>query len=202
LAHGEQPNRQYNLPESGKNIASKAKWDGIAERVADPAVQKSLAVDLALSTDDDQLLPERDLAIVNNAKPNDANTFYRLRSGPGVGKILALGMRHEIHAIHRFPRGQDVVSYGRLVTCAKASAGQRAGTSGKHSGHASLKWAFSEAAVRFRRHNPAGQKFLATLGYRHGKGKALTVLAHKLARAVYGLLKRQTVFDRETFLPR
>jgi hypothetical protein len=35
---------------------------------------------------------------------------------------------------------------------------------------------------------------------KHGKGKALTVLAHKLARAVYYILKRQTVFDMHKFL--
>src|SRR5437773_11548479 len=35
---------------------------------------------------------------------------------------------------------------------------------------------------------------------KHGKGKALTVLAHKLARAVYYMLKRRVVFDLDTFL--
>jgi hypothetical protein len=35
---------------------------------------------------------------------------------------------------------------------------------------------------------------------KHGKGKALTVLAHKLARAVYYLLKRDVVFDLGIFL--
>jgi len=34
----------------------------------------------------------------------------------------------------------------------------------------------------------------------HGKGKALTVLAHKLAQAVYYMLKRGVVFDFNTFL--
>jgi hypothetical protein len=33
-----------------------------------------------------------------------------------------------------------------------------------------------------------------------GQGKALTVLAHKLARAVYYLLQRNTAFDMEKFL--
>ena len=70
-------------------------------------------------------------------------------------------MRYEIHDIHRFPRGQAFVSSCRLVKWAKESAGKRYGTSGKKIGHASLKWAFSEAAVLFLRHNPAGQKFLA-----------------------------------------
>jgi hypothetical protein len=35
---------------------------------------------------------------------------------------------------------------------------------------------------------------------KHGKGKALTVLAHKLARAVYYMLRRDTVFDIQKFL--
>jgi hypothetical protein len=50
------------------------------------------------------------------------------------------------------------------------------------------------------RTNPAGQKYLARLEKKHGKGKALTVLAHKLARAVYYMLKRGVGFDLDTFL--
>jgi hypothetical protein len=52
----------------------------------------------------------------------------------------------------------------------------------------------------FLRTNPAGQKYLARLEKKHGKGKALTVLAHKLARAVYHMLKRETAFDMPRFL--
>ena len=49
------------------------------------------------------------------------------------------------------------------------------------------------------RHKPAGQKYLARLEQKHDKGKALTILAQKLARAVYYMLKRKVAFDRETF---
>jgi transposase len=202
LAHVQNTNSQYNLPEIGKKIAYKANRDGVAERFADPAVQKSIEVDLALITYYAQLLTDLELSIVKTAKHHDAKTFYRLRSAPGVGKMLALVMLDEIHDIHRVPRVQDFVSYCRLVKCAKDSAGKRDRTSGKNIGNASLKGAFSEAAVLFLRHNPAGQKFLAKLAHRHGKGKALPVLAHKLTRAVYYLLTRQTVFDIETFLQR
>src|SRR5215472_7288498 len=52
-------------------------------------------------------------------------------------------------------------------------------------GHAYLNWAFSEAAVLFLRANPRGQQSLTRLEKKHSKGKAFTVLAHKLARAVY-----------------
>jgi len=48
LTHVQQTHSQYNLPEIGKKIASKANRTGVAERLADPAVPKSVEVDLAL----------------------------------------------------------------------------------------------------------------------------------------------------------
>jgi transposase len=200
LTHVQQTNSQYNLPEIGKKIAYKANRDGVAERFPDPAVQKSIEVDLALIDYYDCLLNDLELHIVKTAKAHDANTFYRLQSVPGIGKILSLVLLYEIHDIRRFPRVQDFASYCRLVKCAKESAGKRYGTSGTKIGNAYLKWAFSEAAVLFLRANPAGQKYLARLEKKHGKGKALTVLAHKLARAVYYMLKRDTAFDIQKFL--
>jgi hypothetical protein len=101
----------------------------------------------------------------------------------------------------RFPRGQDCLSSGRLVTWAKASAGKRLGTSGPKIGTAPLKWAFSEAAVLSLRNKPPGQNYMARLEKQHAKGQALTILAHQLARAVYSLLKRQTAVDRDKCLP-
>jgi transposase len=200
LTHVQQTNSQYNLPEIGKKIAYKANRDGVAERFPDPAVQKSIEVDLALIGYYDTLLRDLELAIVTTAKQHDANTLYLLQTVPGIGKILSLVLLYEMHDIARFPRVQDFVSYCRLVKCAKESAGKRYGTSGTKIGNAYLKWAFSEAAVLFLRNNPAGQKYLARLENKHGKGKALTVLAHKLARAVYHMLKRTTAFDMEKFL--
>jgi transposase len=119
---------------------------------------------------------------------------------PGIGKMLSLVLLYEIHDVNRFPRVQDFVSYCRLVKCARESAGKRYGTSGTTIGNAHLKWAFSEAAVLFLRDNPAGQKFLARLEKKHRKGKALTILAHQLARAVYDMLQHKTAFDMPKFL--
>jgi transposase len=198
--HVQQTNSQYNLPEIGKKIAYKANRDGVAERFPDPAVQKSIEVDLALIGHYDALLQDLELAIVTTAKQHDANTLYLLQTVPGIGKILSLVLLYEMHDIARFPRVQDFVSYCRLVKCAKESAGKRYGTSGTKIGNAYLKWAFSEAAILFLRNNPAGQKYLVRLEKKHGKGNALTVLAHKLARAVYYMLKRTTAFDMEKFL--
>jgi transposase len=200
LAHIQNTNSQYNLPEIGKKLAYKANRDGVAERFPDPAVQKSMEVDLALLGYYDPLLNDLEAHIVKAAKQHDANTLYLLQTVPGIGKILSLVLLYEIHDIQRFPSVQDFVSYCRLVKCAKESAGKRYGTAGTKIGNAYLKWAFSEAAVLFLRENPEGQKYLTKLEKKHGTGKALTVLAQKLARAVYYMLKRGTAFDMATFL--
>src|SRR5918994_823533 len=200
LGHIQQTNSQYNLPDIGKKIAYQANRDGVAERFADPAVQKSIEVDRALIGHYDELLRDIELSILKAAKQHDANTLYLLRTVPGIGEILSLVLLYEIHDLQRFPRVQDFVSYCRLVKCARESAGKRYGTSGTKIGHAYRTWAFSEAAVLFLRNHPPGQKFLARLETKHGKGKALTVLAHKWARAVYYMLKRRTAFDMQRFL--
>jgi hypothetical protein len=183
LGHLHHITRQDNLPEIGQKLASKVNRGGVAERCPEPAVQKSIAVDLALS-DDDPLLRDMELTILTTATQHDANTLYLLRIVPGMGEILSLVLRYEIHDSQRCPRVQDVVSCGRLVKCAGAAAGTRDGTSGTTIGHADVQWALCEAAVLCLRTNPVGQKYLARLAKQHGKGQALTVLAQKLARAV------------------
>jgi len=200
LAHVHNTNSQYHLPAIGTKIAYKANRDGVAERFADPAVHKSIEVDLALITYYDELLRDVELTIVTTATHHDAQTLSLLQTVPGIGKILRLVLLYDMHDIARFPRGQDCASSCRLVTCARESAGKRSGTSGSQIGNAHLKWAFSEAAVLCLRDNPAAQKLLARFEKKHGKGKALTILAHTLARAVYDMLQRQTAFDLDTFL--
>jgi transposase len=137
---------------------------------------------------------------LKTAKHHDAHTLYLLHTVPGIGKILSLVWLYEIHRIERFPSVQDFASYGRLVNCRQESGGKRLGTSGKKIGHAHLKWAFSEAATLLLRHNPQGQKLLSRLEKNHAKGKALSILAHQLGRAVYVMRKRKVAFERERFL--
>jgi transposase len=200
LAHVQTTNSQYNLPEIGQKIAYKANRDGVAERFAEAAVQKPIAVDLALITHDDALLKDLELSLLKTAKQHEANTLYLRQTVPGIGKMLSLVRLYEIHRIDRFPSVQAFASYARLVKCSKASGGKRLGTSGKKIGNAHLKWAFSEAATVFLRNNPQAQKLLARLEKNHDKGKALSLLAHKLGRAVYFMLTRQVAFDLEMCL--
>ena len=79
----------------------------------------------------------------------------------------------------------------------KSAAGKCWGTSGAKIGKAHLTWAFAEAAVLCLRDQAAAQKYLARLEQKHDKGKALPILAQKLARAVSYRRKRQVAFDKE-----
>jgi transposase len=198
LTHIQNTASQYRLPTLGK-IAYHGNRVGVAEQFRDPEVRKSVETNLALVDKYDRLLTELELHLTETAKVHDVNAFYRLRSVPGIGKILALVLLYEIHDIHRFPRVQDFVSYCRLVKCAKQSDGKHYGYSGTKIGNAHLKWAFSEAAVLCLRKNPVAQRYVARLAHKHGKGKALTILAHKLARAVYYMLHRGQAFEATKF---
>jgi len=200
LAHIQNTNSQYNLPEIGKKLAYKANREGVEEHFPDPSVRKTIEVDVSLIDHYDKLLGEVELYITRSAKAHDGQTFARLQSVPGIGQILALVILYEIQDIARFPRVQDFVSSCRLVKCAKESGGKRLGTSGKKIGNVHLRWAFAEAAVLFLRHNQPGKEYFTKLERKHGKAKALTVLAHKLGRAVYDLLTRKQAFDLQRFV--
>lgn len=94
---------------------------------------------------------------------------------------------------------QEFASYARLVKCVHTSAGKVLGRGGAKMGNVHLKWAFSEAAVLFLRHAPSGKKLLGAIEKKHGKGKALSILAHTIGRAVFYMLSRRTVFSLEKF---
>src|SRR5712691_2545424 len=95
LAHIQHTNSQYNLPEIGKKLASKGNRDGVAERFPDPAVQKSIEVDLALIDHYDHLLRDVELSVLKTAKQHDANALYRLRTVPGIGEIRSLVLLYD-----------------------------------------------------------------------------------------------------------
>lgn len=59
---------------------------------------------------------------------------------------------------------------------------------------------FGEAACLFLRGNPEGQAYHERLVKEHGRSKALSILAQKLGRAVYVMLKRRETFDMQRFL--
>ena len=157
-------------------------------------------MDVELIDHYDRIITNLERYILCTARLHDPQALYLLQSIYGIGKIISFVILYEIHDITRFPRVQNFVSYARLVKCAKKSAGKIKGTSGRKIGNAHLKWAFSEAATLFLRGNPAGMKYKNRLVSKHGKSKALSILAHKLGRTVYYMLKRKQAFDMNKFL--
>ena len=159
-----------------------------------------VAADLKVINAYDPIIAEMERDIIKNARHHDPISHALLNTVPGIGRILSLVILYEIESIKRFPRVQDFVSYSRLVKSAKESNGKKIGSSGKKIGNAHLKWAFSEAAALFLKGNEPGKKYLERLTRKHGKGKALSILAHKLGRAVYFMLKNKKPFDQDKFL--
>jgi hypothetical protein len=66
-------------------------------------------------------------------------------------------------------------------------------------GNAHLKWAFSEAAVLFLKDHQAAKDWHDKLVGQYGKATALSIMAQKLGRTVYFMLKRKEPFDSKRF---
>ena len=200
IVHIENTNSQYNLAPFGKKLTYKSNRCGVADRFPDPSIRKSVAVDLHLLDFYDRLLSDLELFILKNARMDDPTSLHLLQTIPGVGKILSLVMLYEIHTIDRFPTVADFISYCRLVKPQRESAGKKSGGGNSKIGNNHLKWAFSEAAVLFLRGNEPAKEIHQRRVSKHGKAKALSILAQKLARALYFMLQRKEAFNQQKFL--
>jgi transposase len=201
IAHIQNTNSQYNYAPFGKKLgyaANRAELQ-IAERFTEPSVRRMIDIDLALIESYDELLGDVELYRTRTAKVDDVNTFQRLRSVPGIGKILVLVLLYEIHDVRRFATVGDFLSYARLVRCSHESGGKQLGSGGRKIGNAHLRWAFAEAACLFVRQSERAKKWLARQEKKRGKGKALGIVAAKLGRAVYHLLTKKVAFEERRF---
>ncbi len=199
LAHIQNTASQYNLEPVGR-IAKSSNREHLPEIFADAAVQISINANLEMINTYDKVITGLERDIIKRAKKHDSTSYALLKTIPGVGRIIALNLLYEIEDINRFPKVQNFVSYCRLVKCAKESNGKKYGSAGRKIGNAHLRWAFSEAAQLFLKNNETGKKYLQRMARKHGKGKALSILAHKLGRAVYFMLKNKQGFDMNKFL--
>ena len=200
LAHMQNTVSQYNLDPIEDPMNSKSITDTASSHFGEKPVRMSIELDSSLVLHMNQVLGKVEYHLRKQAEKHDYDSYHRLRSVPGIGEILALVIMYEIHDIRRFASVQDFVSYSRLVKCAKESAGKKSGISGAKMGNAYLKWAFGEAAVIYTRCSERGKLVLAKLENKHGKGKAYSIFAQKLGRAVYYMLKRKEAFNEDKFM--
>jgi transposase len=203
ITHLQNTNSQYNLPPFGQKLGYAANRTAlkVADRFDDPSVKKSVQIDLALLDHLDGLIGDVELYLTRAAKVDDPQAYARLRSVPGVGPVLALVLLYEIHDIRRFDHVGQFLSYARLVRCLHESGGKKQAADGKRRkiGNAHLRWAFAEAACLFLRQSARAKQWKQRQQKKRGEGKALAIVAAKLGRAVYHLLRKGEVFDEERF---
>ena len=127
--------------------------------------------------------------------------YKRLLEISRIGKILALTIVYEIGEIGRFKDVRHFSSYCRLVPgVAQSGAVSRRGRASKQ-GNRYLKSAFNQAAVVAVRSYPAIKRCYQQHLQRHrGSARKLVaynVIAHKLAQAVYHVLKEGVDYQQE-----
>jgi len=113
----------------------------------------------------------------------------------GIGPILGMTILLETGDIGRFHRVGQYASYCRCVKSERTSNGKKKGEGNAKSGNKYLSWAFSEAAHFAVRYEPLAKRFYERKRRRTNGIVAIRSVAHKLARAVYYMLKDQVPFD-------
>ena len=199
LAHIQNTNIQYNLPAIEKRIASPSNRTSLAEHFEEPMVRTSMEADIAMLDRLHEVLLKIERTVLAQAREADPVALQLLQSVPGVGKIISLVILYEIEDVDRFPKVGNFISYARLVKCSRESAGKKSGARNSKIGNAHLKWAFSEAAVLFLKDHQAAKDWHDKLVGQYGKAKALSIMAQKLGRTVYFMLKRKEPFDSKRF---
>jgi transposase len=193
----------YNRVPARQTRSTRDPWEKELLAAEDhPLRQFALQNDLAMIRHYDTQIKGLEARLVSLAKKHSSRDFVLLQSVPGIGENLGLTILHEIGPIERFPTVKDFLSYCRLVKGTVASAGKIKGLRGAKLGNPYLRWAFGEAAVIAKRDHaiigPLCQRLEAR--FQGNKFKANTVLAIKLARAVYFMLKDKQVFDPERLI--
>jgi transposase len=201
MTHLQILNAQYNLAPFAKKLSFAANREEmkVAEQFSDLSVQKSAAADLAVIDRLDEVIGDVELYLTRTAKIDNVQTYHRLQTIPGVGKLLALILLYEMHEVQRFETAGQFLSYARLVRCTHESAGKKLGSGGKKIGNAHLRWAFAEAACLFVRRSERAKKWKQKQTAQKGSGKALAILAAKLGRSVYHMLRKGEAFDEDRF---
>ncbi|MBQ4236418.1 MAG: IS110 family transposase [Treponema sp.] len=199
--HLQLTNHQYNInaPLDSSKMRSRAYRDAIPGKFSDPMTLEMVNADLFMFNAYNDIITRLESRIEGCMEVQDPVSYAIINSVPGLGFILSLTILYEIDDINRFPDEGKFISYCRLVKCSHESAGKK--ESGRHNkiGSVHLKWAFSEGAVLFLRNNELGQKWHDRLVQRYGKARAMSMIAQKLARTVYFMLKRKVPFNAKQF---
>ena len=192
---------QYNLPAPTSALVYEKNRKELSLPFSDPAVVKMVESDLEIVGHLTRVINRLEAHIegLKFEKQDIGMSLALLRSVPGIGYVLSATILYEIENITRFPTVQDFISYCRLVKPKKTSAGKITGGGGSKIGNHHLKWAFCEAVMLHLRDDARGKAYMEKLTKKHAKGKAMAIMAAKIARTVYFMLQRRQTFNEEKF---
>jgi transposase len=200
LAHVQNSHSQHNLKNEGLSTAYKGQRDKLVGNFKEKSIRLSINMDIATIKHYDELLAETERYLIEQARTQNPQLFSLLKTIPGIGDILALVIMYEVHDVKRFATVSKFLSYSRMVKPKRSSAGKAKPSTGSKQGNAYLKWAFSEASVLFLRNHQPAKAYFQKLTDKYGKGKALSLLGQKLARASFQVMRTKQVFDAKRFL--
>lgn len=199
LAHVQNTFTQYNIRTSSGWGRDRLREDDPTAPFTDESVKFMLRADISVIERLDETIVKLESHLIRHAKVDDPIRYQLLRTIPGVGAVLALVILYEVHDIDRFAGVGEFASYARLVACAHESDGKKLGTGGRKIGNAHLKWAFGEAAALMIRETDEAKAFVEKMTKQRGKARAVALLAAKIGRAVYWMMKRKQPYDAALF---
>jgi transposase len=142
----------------------------------------------------DEQVHELERELLRHAKLRQ--TYQRLLTISGIGKVLALTIAFESGDIHRFCDAGHFTSYVRMGDSRRESNGKTKGTGNIRCGNKHLSWAFIEAAHFAVRYDAVIQRFYdKNCAKSRLKVIALKAVAHKLARAAFHVMHDDTAFE-------
>lgn len=191
---------QYNLRLPSGSLRSLCNQEGVADAFPDEASQLTIETDIATINALSGQIRRLETSLRKMAQIENPEMFYRLKSVPGIGDILAMVILYEIGNIQRFDGVGNFLSYARLVPGKHESNGKSYGSPGRKQGNPHLKWAFSEAVALLLRDSDTAKDTQKRWEKKHGRAKTLAILAARLGRAVYLIIKRGEMFDQTKFL--
>jgi transposase len=181
----------------GTKISSNEAKHLTGERIAELYEDQHLALALTTTiavidtlTEQTRLLEK---AVLKKARLR--SEFELLLTVWGIGKILALTIMYEAGDMSRFAGPGNFASYCRCVDATRISNGKKKGDNNAKNGNKYLAWAFVEAAHFAVQHYPEAKRFHDRKAAKTNSLVAIKATAHKLARAVFHVLRDQVPFD-------
>jgi transposase len=125
------------------------------------------------------------------------DTYQKLLTIPGIGRILAMTIMLEVGDIGRFENVGNYSSYCRCVKAHCISNGKKKGNNNRKNGNRYLAWAYVEAANHNKRSCARARKFVERKTAEKNYTVAIKALANKLSKASYFIMRDQVSYEPE-----